>query len=336
MEPSSKNDFPWELVAESLTDSLTVEAEIQLQQWISSDPENKEKYLRIKEMWTSGMEDYRFYHLANEEESWKSLYSQLDKKKQEKIKLKVIQGRFFQKPEMFRNLIAIAAAFIGVIGFGIWFVLPKNNPDIIETGMNVQKKITLTDGSVITLQPLTKIEIPPHYNKSGRTIIMDTGEAYFEVVHNPEKPFVVDLGATFIQDIGTSFTILKEEKKINVAVSRGKVAFVKQATKETRELSAGKGITFDLQNESFGMIKTVESSLTSEELLNFDNTSLSEVIVSIQKVYGKKVILNDSIANKKLTAQLNGMSFEGAIKVICTSLGLEYAINDSIYILKSK
>ena len=48
MDTSPKYDFPWELITESLTGNLTVEGEIQLQQWFSSNPENKEKYLKIQ------------------------------------------------------------------------------------------------------------------------------------------------------------------------------------------------------------------------------------------------------------------------------------------------
>ena len=336
MDTSPKNDFPWELIAESVTGSLTVEEELQLQQWISSDPENKEKYLQIKELWKTGMEDYEFYQMANEEESWKALHARLGKSRTEQIKEKVIRGQFIQKPKLIRNVLAIAAVFVGFIGIGLWFILPVNNPVIYKTALNEQKRVIFIDGSVITLQPQTKIEVPHNYNKSGRTIIMDSGEAYFEVIHRTEKPFIVELGTTLIKDIGTSFNVKKEEKKIDVSVSSGKVAFVRIATQETRELTAGTGITFDVQHESFGMIKKVESPNALEQLLTFENTPLSEVVVAIQKVYGKQIIINDSIANKKLTAHLDGMPYDDAIKVICKSLGLEYSVNDSVYILKAK
>ncbi len=57
-------------------------------------------------------------------------------------------------------------------------------------------------------------------------------------------------------------------------------------------------------------MKAVDSMKIAKQLLNFENTPLSEVIVSIQKVYGKKIIINDGIANKTFTGQLDGMSYE--------------------------
>ncbi len=84
---------------------------------------------------------------------------------------------------------------------------------------------------------------------------MDKGEAWFDVVHNSNKSFIVELGSTQIRDIGTSFTIHKDLNTIDVAVSTGKIAFVKLSTKETKELNAGSAITFTMKSESFGNVK---------------------------------------------------------------------------------
>jgi ferric-dicitrate binding protein FerR (iron transport regulator) len=334
MNTSPKNDLPWELIAESLTGSLSVEGELQLQQWISSGTGNREKYLQIKELWKSGMEDYTFYRMANEEQSWKNLQAKMRHEKPEMTG--IIQGQFNQRQKFVRNLIAIAAVFIGFVGIGLWFVLPKSHQAIYETAFNVQKRVTLTDGSVITLQPNTKIEVPSGYNKSVRTILMDEGEAGFNVVHNPGKSFIVDLGSTQIRDIGTSFTIHKVSNTIEVSVSTGKIAFIKLSTKETKELDAGSAITFDISSESFGGLRAADSLKTAKRLLTFENTPLSEVINSVQKVYGKRITLSDGITDKTFTGQLDGMSFKGVLRVLCITYGLEYSINDSIYILKAK
>ena len=336
MDNSPKYDLPWELIAEALTGSISADDELQLQQWISSDAQNKEKYLQIKELWSNGMEDYRFYQMANEEESWRALQSKMRKNNPEQKETKVIRGQFNERQKLIRNLIAIAAVLIGLVSIVVWFVLPKNNPVIYETAFNEQKKVNLIDGTVITLLPKTKIMIPAAYNKSGRTIVMEAGEAGFDVIHNPRKSFIVELGSTQIRDIGTSFTIHKELSSIDVSVSAGKIAFEKLSTREIKEVNAGSAITYDVQHESFGKIKSVDSMKIAKQLLNFKDTPLSEVIAGIQKVYGKKIIINDGIANKTFTGQLDGMSFNGAIKVICTTYGLEYEKNDSIYILKAK
>jgi transmembrane sensor len=337
MDNSPKYEIPWDLITESLTDSLSVEGKIQLQQWISSNPDHKEKYLQIQELWKNKMEDYALYKIANEKEAWKALRIKAENKNPEQVKFKDLQVKFSSSPKFVRNFIAIAAVFLGLIGIGFWFMQTQNNPVIYETAANVQKKITLTDGSTITLSPFTKIEIPHDYNKVNRTIIMASGEANFDVEHRMDKPFTVEMGTTQIKDIGTNFTILKGEKTINVIVTHGVVSFMKLATKESRKLEANTSVTFNVKEESFGEIKSVGSSGTYEQLLNFENTPLSDAIVAIQNVYRKKIILSDKqIATKKITAQLDGMPYRTVMEVICKSLGLEYSLNDSVYLLKEK
>lgn len=328
------NDFPWELITESLTGNISAEGESELQKWFSDNSDNKKKFLQIREMWENGMEDYRYYRMANETEAWKALQLKMGTGHTEQKKHVLLPGKFVKRIPVLRSL-AIAAAFIGVVGL-IWFVLNRNTPEIYVTAINEQKKITLLDGTVITLQQQTSIEVPHRYNKSGRTIIMASGEAEFDVLHQADKPFTVELGTTRIKDIGTRFFIHKEDKLIHVAVTSGKVAFELIDTKESREVSAGAAITFDVQSRRFGSINAIESSKAFEKLLVFESTPLSEVIISIQRVYGRRVVISDSIANMNFTAKLYGMSYDNAIQVICKSLDLEYSGRDSIYTLRAK
>lgn len=329
MDTSPKYDFPWELIADSLSGSLSIEGELQFRQWLASDPDNKEKYARLHELWENGMVDYQFYQMANEQEAWNALKTKLS-----------FKGATRDIPEPFnigqldlKRYFAFAAILMVLVGFGFLISIMHKNPTIYETSYNEQKGITLPDGSNIVLKPQTKIKVLPDYNKTNRTVIMISGEASFKVTHHIEKNFIVDLGTTHVKDIGTSFNIQKGKRLINVSVSSGKVSFVKIASNETRELTAGKSVTFNIQNVSFGKI----TSVVNESLLDFNNTPLSDVIDALQKVYGKRIELSEiKIAQKKLTAHLVGAPYNTAISVICKSLNLECSLKDSVYILKEK
>lgn len=336
MSTSPKYTIPWELISSSLVGNLSLEEETQLQQWLSSDPGHREKLSQIQELWKSGMEDYKFYKQANENEAWKSFQSKLAENSSEDIDTQVIQGEFIERKKLFRNLAAAAILFFAVLGIGLWFLLSRSNPVIYETAAKEQKKVMLADGTTIILYPLTQVQVSPGYNQTNRTILMTSGTANFDVKHHSDKPFVVELGSTQIRDIGTIFTVQKDEMKINVMVTAGKVLFSNLTNKENRELPAGTGITFDVQNESFGAIESANFWL-NKKLLNFKDAKLSEVIAIIEKVYGKKIIVGDSnISRKKITASLEGMPYTSTLKVICKSLGLEYAVQDTVYILREK
>jgi transmembrane sensor len=336
MDTLPKYEFPWELITEALTGSITAEGEHQLQQWLLSDPCNKEKYFQIQELWKQGTEDYMIYKLANENVGWDKLNVHLKNNPSELKESKPIQ--ITSKSFLIRNFISIAASVLILAGIGYWYFQTSNKPLYFETAFNEHKKITLKDGSVITLQPQTKIEVSGDYNRSDRIIKFGSGEASFEVVHRGDKPFIVELGNTQIKDIGTVFTILKNPREIQVSVSSGKVVFIKKMTREIKELNSGSSITYNIYSDSFKDFKSVKTPLIdTEQLLNFEDTPLSEAITSVQTVFGKKIIISDSkIASKKLTAQLDGMPFNTVMNVICKSLGLEYYLKDSVYVLKAE
>ncbi len=230
----------------------------------------------------------------------------------------------------------MAAVFAGLIGVGIWLYAARNSAVIYETGVNLQKRIALADGTVVTLQQNTRIEVSGKYNLKDRKISMITGDAGFEVVHNAGKPFTVELGTTLIRDLGTVFTVHKEEHTINVIVTGGKIIFSKKTSRESRELNAGSAISFDIQHGAFGKISTIEMSDEARRLLAFDNASLSSVIEAISQVYSKKIIISDDIAGLKFTGQLYGMPYNSVIKVVCESLGLVSSVSDSIYVISAK
>jgi transmembrane sensor len=327
-----KHDIPWELISESLTGNLNSDEKIKFQQWLTDSSENREKYSELEELWNKDINDYLLYRKADENRAWNDL--QLKIINPVTPETKVIYGLFTQKKRLFRKVIAIAAVFLVFAGIGLLLVPTRNKPVIYETTSAMHKKVILKDGSSVTLSPLTRIEVSAEYNKNNRTLSMISGMASFDVVHRTDKPFIVKLGTTQIVDVGTSFTIGKGEKEIRVSVTSGKIVFSKLDTKEAKELTEGTSITFNISNKRFGVLKSDKTSSSGEDLLNFENTPLSEVILTLQKVYGKKVILhNQEIVNKKLTAKLNGMPFHTAIKIICKSLGLEYTLHDSVYIV---
>jgi transmembrane sensor len=337
MDNTPKYDLPWELITDSLSGSLGNDDQIRLQQWLTADPGNQEQYSRIKEMWNDGLRDYTLFKNANANKSWDKFQSKIAEnmnapKEPKAIELKNTSGRKF-----LGRWIAIAAIFLGLVAVGTWFTLRSNKATIYETFAGQQRTIEMMDGSIITIKPNTRIEIARNYNQTDRRIKMQQGEAFFDVIHVESKPFLVTLGTTQVQDIGTSFTIVKNEKEIKLAVETGKVEFTNLDNKERKALSAGTSITYDVRNETFGKVLKDAANENGDVLLDFNETSLSEAVISIEKVFGKKIQIADtSLESKKITAHLDGMPYNTVIEVVCKSLGLESSVKDGIYTLKKK
>ena len=329
MDEQHYKDIPWELMGDALTGNLSPESASLWKQWLSEKPEHEQLFLRMQEQWKNGMEDYRFYRMADENASWKNLQSRMKNNVEKTPGNMVIRLKTWP-----RRILAIAAALAGIIVL-IWFSTVKSQPRMIQTAEN-KKRITLPDGTSITLHPHTRIEVPEKYGKSARSVRMTSGEAEFNVVHHEDSPFTVELGSTRIADIGTRFIIRKEEEAVHLAVTEGKVSFTRKADGEGHEIGAGSAISYDTRTETFGPSLPVESSRATASLLVFNGTPLGEVADALHTVYGKEITLENGISGRKLTAKLYGMPFGQALEVICSSLSLESEIRNGMVVLKPR
>ncbi|MBS1604543.1 MAG: FecR domain-containing protein [Bacteroidetes bacterium] len=317
------DDLPWQLIVPALQGELSPEESGRFEEWLAASPANRATYQRLLDIWQEGIADYTIYEKADEKEGWEALRGRLDEGR-------IVAGNFRRRSTLARRLAVAAALVLVAGGAAFWYLSGKGEALRYETAMGEQRTVALPDGSTIVLQQQTRLRLADDYNKNTRTIVLLGGEASFDVSHQQQLPFVVDMDAASIKDIGTSFTIAKTTDSIKVTVSSGKIAFTKKETGETRELTAGGSICLYTSAARHGEI-------TATDPLRFDNAPLSKVVAALEKQFGKKIQLGDpALAQKRLTVHLDGESLEDAIKTVCASLQLDYDAVETGYILKKK
>lgn len=84
--------------------------------------------------------------------------------------------------------------------------LPSGNSNTILTPRGGQYCVNLPDGSKVWLNAESKLTYPVVFSGPTRKIVLQ-GEAYFEVAHNPKKPFIVDFKGSNVKVLGTHFNI---------------------------------------------------------------------------------------------------------------------------------
>ncbi|MFS2185589.1 FecR family protein [Mucilaginibacter sp. Mucisp84] len=94
----------------------------------------------------------------------------------------------------------------------------------LSTKRAEQYSLTLPDGSKVWLNSASSIHYPVSFAGAARTVEL-TGEAYFEVVHNPAQPFRVKVNGGLIEDIGTAFNVnaYEDEPVITTTLISGAV-----------------------------------------------------------------------------------------------------------------
>lgn len=117
------------------------------------------------------------------------------------------------------------------------------------TAIGAQKKFALADGSIVTLNTNSRIDV--ELGGHSREIHLVQGEAFFEVVHDKTRPFTVYANRYVVRDIGTAFAVhLLEKGLLNVRVTKGSVEISASAAggpakeKSLGVLQAGRDVVF--------------------------------------------------------------------------------------------
>jgi transmembrane sensor len=120
-----------------------------------------------------------------------------------------------------RAFYAIAAALvIFLCGAGGYYYY-QTLPGIYTTAVGQQQVLRLADGTTVQLN--TDSRLQARVTASSRTLRLEKGEAYFEVVHDAKRPFMVFAGNRKITDIGTKFLVRLDGDRVRVLVTEGRV-----------------------------------------------------------------------------------------------------------------
>ncbi|HEV9037209.1 MAG TPA: FecR domain-containing protein, partial [Puia sp.] len=298
------DDIPWQLIIQALQHEETPEESVLFGDWLAASPANQAIYQRLKQMWEEGLADYLIVRDADPEQAWVALQQLLDEPASEGEKTVILHPLAGKQPlRMMRWLVAATLILVSG-GIAMWYYQDKTVPIQYATIAGEQKTIPLPDGSTMVLQPETRLQLPRTYNKTDRTVILQSGTVRFDVAHQEQLPFTVDLGVASVKDIGTTFTIVRNADSITVTVTSGKIAFTEKSTGATRELSAGGALCLYTTTQHAGEVRVITPGGNS---LRFDNATLQEVVGALQRQFGKKILLEDTaLAQKRVTLHLDG------------------------------
>ena len=199
---------------------------------------------------------------------------------------------------------ALALAMVLIIGPQINFKLAPQETRYI-TRVGEQATYTLNDGSVLTLNTDTEVEID--YRQDQRSIILHRGEAGFDVAKNKQRPFVVYAGEGMVWAVGTAFNVNYRESYVDVVVSEGKVKVFSGITPIDRAL-------LPFINTTEGEIDTVDTAATDAN--SQGNVAHDVVLTAGEGVQYKETImvkqsLEAQALDKKLAWQTGSLFFQG-------------------------
>lgn len=130
-----------------------------------------------------------------------------------------------------RRIVAVAASVLLLLAAGIWWLLPDAPTEppyrIVAALSGKPMEVALSDGSLIVLQDGAELTFPETFPDKGAREVELSGEAYFKVTRDEQRPFRVQAAYTLIEVLGTTFNVRAwpGENAVEVTVETGRVRF---------------------------------------------------------------------------------------------------------------
>ncbi|ODS81001.1 MAG: hypothetical protein ABS46_12695 [Cytophagaceae bacterium SCN 52-12] len=235
-----------------------------------------------------------------------------------------------------------AAAVLLALGSALWLVMPdtageqwisagagftnEGNEPIVIKG---KQFLYLPDGSSVLMNEGAELSYSPASFENGAREVTLSGEAYFDIAHNPGKPFLVHTGPIITRVLGTAFNVSMKQKEVVITVTRGLVE-VGGGNRVYAQIRPDEQIIVDTETRQYNTV-----SLSAEEeiawkktCLIFDNIDLEEAGRLVGEHYGVALAFEHAETVKcRITASfLNEEDLGTVLRVISEMIGASYTI----------
>ena len=162
----------------------------------------------------------------------------------------------------------------------------------ISTPVGGEYQVKLSDGTLVWLNASSSIKFPTIFGDNDRRVEI-TGEVYFDVSHNPQKPFIVQTGDQTVKVLGTQFNInsYSKEKGIKTTLIEGSVLVKSNLKNLSKVLKPGQESLLDQNHHKFS-INTVDLESVvawKNGYFIFENEELEDIMNQIARWYDVEI-----------------------------------------------
>lgn len=261
-----------------------------------------------------------------------------------------------------RWVVAIAAIFAAVMGFGWYFIGKK--PDqlavkmsdnlvsqLVETTNDTQHllRVVLNDSSEVLLSPKSRLRYPSQFSGNARIVYLQ-GEGSFSVKRQ-HQPFMVYTGEMITQVLGTRFVVkaFDRDQKITVQVISGKVSVYKKKPARVPDNKEVNGLILNANQAA--IFEKSDGNLTKTLVANpapvqkrskeipfvYDEVPLPVILRELEKSYGIPIQFDEqTFEASKITAILSSESLYEKLDLLCKASSASYEITDGQIVISRK
>jgi transmembrane sensor len=287
---------------ESGVDDLT-----QFQRWVEESPDNAAAYTKVSESW-SVMGDY-----ASAPEIMRGRRDALEDAGR-------AGHRRWQSPRPGWLRPAIAAACVAVVLAGAIAWWSRAHAGIYSTGVGERRTLTLADGSVVTLDARSRIQVK--YGDRERLINLAQGQARFDVAKDPSRPFRVKAGTETVVALGTQFNVELVARSVLVTLIEGRVAVMPDTPPRDADpqidLAAGETLQVHQDGKAVRLPRVDVSRVTAWQngKMFFDNEPLASAAERVNRYAAEQIQVDPAAANIGISGVFNAGDARAFIEAV--------------------
>ena len=366
-------DRSWILVARKLSGESSIEEIRELEELLRTHPDLHFSIEIITNLWNQ--------QASKDQDSLESSYSlHVERMKNLGIPMQPEAARedadstyllHGSRQNRIRRKLAIAAAVLVILAAGGFFYLSgsKPMPSEQEAKLEVRTKyrsrtdIQLPDGTKVRLNSGSTLTYDKQFGKEIREVVL-SGEAFFEVVRNEEKPFIIHTTSMDIKVLGTRFNVksyagdkVSEASLINgsIEISLKKRASEKILLKPNEKIvvmndevlneKPTESIVKNRPSEQIFAVQTlhynskdsaiIETSWVDNKII-FENESFEDLAIKMQRWFGTDIQFEDAnLKHERFSGSFTNETIEEALNALRFSTAFNYfKRNNTIIITK--
>lgn len=170
------------------------------------------------------------------------------------------------------------------------------NTSVFETPAGQRARAVLSDGTEIWLNAQSRLEYPSVFTKKERRVKL-SGEAVFDVAHDPEHPFIVETFASEVEVLGTKFDVLADE-----AAGRFSATLLHGSVKVTNRRDPADCIVLlpdqvvDMENNRLTLVRrsNPDDLCWVDGKVNFSGQTFSQLMRTFERAFGVRIVIRSS------------------------------------------
>lgn len=244
----------------------------------------------------------------------------------------------------FVSAVTAAAVIIGVVMFRIYVkdsssVTPATaiQEYVVNVPAGGRTDISLPDGTKVMLNAGSRLSYTSEFNKRTREVSL-SGEGYFEVAHDKDRPFNVNTSKCTVTVLGTKFDISAYEQDCETftALVEGSVLF--KAGEEETLVSPGELVTVGDKGLTKEVVDVRDYYGWTSGIIKYNNIPFSSLLKRLEREYDTHLILEDkSLGDRTIRVSFSkDDSVEMILKVLSDILPINIRKGNKVYYINQK